>query len=81
LAKSIIEDPTLYDYDSFYDQIQQKRKEIDLVRKVKVIYIYPDDRFQIPGTDKTGHRGSQEGGNSRPGKAGRKTTETGGWQI
>jgi hypothetical protein len=27
-AKNLMEDPTIYDYDSFYDQINEKRSEI-----------------------------------------------------
>ena len=32
-AKNLMEDPTIYDYDSFYDEIKEKRQEITNQKK------------------------------------------------
>ncbi len=36
MAKTLIDDITLYDYDSYYDELQKKREEINVARKIKV---------------------------------------------
>ena len=33
VAKNLMEDPTIYDYDSFYDEINTKRSEITNKKK------------------------------------------------